>query len=73
MTNNELHTENFHLYKLENGMWHLQVYNRNLLRRVNRHLKRYPDDYIFQDGDEGVFTFEEKDLFMVKLALKVRG
>lgn len=69
----ELRTALLDMYEYKPGVIRVAVFDKNLMRRLNKVLGCYPEDTIFQIGDEALFTFKKDQLEQVKLALKIKS
>ena len=68
----DLQTKNFHVTKQTDGTYKAWVFDHKMCNKMNRLLQNY-GDYKFEEGEEGIFSFREIALPVVKKILKIKG
>lgn len=66
-----LRTQKFDLF-WTGSRYKAHVFDKNLARNMNKLIKSYPEQTIFQVDEEAIFTFPESMLDNVKIALRIR-
>lgn len=69
----ELRTTSMDMWQDTSGRMKVILFDKNLMRRLNKILLCYAEDTVFQDGDEAIFKFSIEMLDQVKVALKIKS